>query len=256
MSRRLLRPVEDLRLAVMLLTRVPVPSAGTADRGALARAIWCYPIVGALVGTAGAAVLWAATAMGLATGPAVWFALAVTILLTGCFHEDGLADFWDGIGGGRTVERKLEIMRDSRIGSYGAAALVLSLALRASLLASITAPFQAMAALVAMMALGRGAIGVVTLLVEPARTDGLAVTATSSSLRFAMLSLAVAFAIAGLVVPAGVAMAALGAVIVSGVAMAELMRRQIGGYTGDGLGASEQAAEVAALVTIVALVSA
>ncbi|MBV1695530.1 MAG: adenosylcobinamide-GDP ribazoletransferase [Hyphomicrobiales bacterium] len=256
MSRTLLQPIEDLRLAAMLLTRVPVPSPATADRDALARAIWCYPIVGALVGMAGAAVLWAATAAGLALSPAIWLALAATILATGCFHEDGLADFWDGIGGGRTVERKLEIMRDSRIGSYGAAALVLSLALRASLLASMAGPWQAMAALIAAMALGRGVIGVVTLLIEPARTEGLAVTATSPSVWIAMLSLAVAIVLAGLVLPAGVAMAGLGAVIVSGVAMAELMRRQIGGYTGDGLGASEQAAEVSALIAIVALASA
>lgn len=254
MSRALPRPLEDLRLAVMLLTRIPVPSPPGADRDALARAIWCYPIVGALVGMVGAGVLWSASTAGLALGPATWLALAATILVTGCFHEDGLADFWDGIGGGRTVARKLEIMRDSRIGSYGAAALVLSLALRAGLLASMAGPLPAMAALVAAMALGRGVVAVVTLLIEPARTEGLAVTATEPPVAIAVLSIAVALVVAALALPAGAAMAGLGAVIVSGVAMAEFMRRQIGGYTGDGLGASEQVAEIAALIVIAALV--
>ncbi len=161
---------DEFVAALMLLTRLPV--------GRLARtapppgqAVWAYPVVGAMVGLAGAGVFWAAAAAGLPPTLSALFAVATTMLLTGGLHEDGLADTADGFGGGRDRARKLAIMRDSRIGSYGALALMLSLAVRVAALAAMRHPAVAM---IVSGALGRGAMVGLLLMLRPARRDGLA----------------------------------------------------------------------------------
>ncbi|MDZ7905514.1 MAG: adenosylcobinamide-GDP ribazoletransferase [Cypionkella sp.] len=143
MSLRALSLIADLQLALMLLTRLPAGHLAQAgDPPPLARAVWAYPIVGALVGAMGAGVLVGAATLGLAPSIAATLALAVCILATGGLHEDGLADVADGFGGGQDRARKLEIMRDSRIGSYGTLALILSLALRVQILAAFAGTAQ------------------------------------------------------------------------------------------------------------------
>ena len=144
----------------------------------------------------------------------------------------------DGFGGGRTVERKLAIMRDSRIGSFGALALVFSVLLRAAALG--LSPHPVRAVLLAAV-LGRGAMLVPLLLLRPARTEGLAAMLGDATAGRSVAGLAIT-AVAAIWAPgAGVA------ALVAGLAVAALARRQIGGYTGDVLGAAEQAAECAAL---------
>ena len=107
--------VTDIRIAVALSTILPVgPQAAVSD-GEIARASWALPVAGLLVGLAGAAIYSLARMTGLTAGPAALLAVAATILITGALHEDGLADTADGLGGGRTPDRKLDIMRDSRI---------------------------------------------------------------------------------------------------------------------------------------------
>ena len=106
--------------------------------GALARAAWAFPIAGLVVGLIGAIVYALAHRIGLPSWTAAALAVAATLLATGCLHEDGLADTADGFGGGKTREQKLEIMRDSRIGTYGVCALALSLLLRVGALASFS----------------------------------------------------------------------------------------------------------------------
>ena len=141
--------------------------------GDVARASWALPVAGLLVGLLGAAVYSIAIGLGLTSGPAAMLALATTILVTGALHEDGLADTADGLGGGRTRERKLEIMRDSRIGTYGACALIISLALRWSALAAIAYPWSVAAALPVAHAAARAGVPAFMWLVPPARSDGL-----------------------------------------------------------------------------------
>ena len=243
---------DELILATTLLTRIPMPPARHGDSAALARAVWAYPLVGALVGGIGALVFTLARAGNLPTAIAAWIALAAMVLATGCFHEDGLADFWDGIGGGHTVDRKLEIMRDSRIGSYGAAALIMALGMRASLIAALDEYGLAVVGCIVAGALGRVAIAGVLATLDAARADGLAATAGTPPLASSLgavavgimlcLALDLATGIAALVVTAAVASAC-----------RTLMQRQIGGYTGDGLGATEQKAEIAVLVSLLAL---
>ena len=118
----------EVQLALMLLTRLP---AGRIDPApTIAAAAWAFPLAGAVVGVLQALVLIAAIGLGLPMAMAAGLALAAGVLATGGLHEDGLADCADGFGGGRSPARKLEIMRDSRIGSYGALALILGLGLR------------------------------------------------------------------------------------------------------------------------------
>ncbi len=225
--------------ALTLLTRLPV-SRFVTTFPAPGDCVWAYPLVGLVVGGIGGATLWLARAAELAPALAVILALAATALATGALHEDGLADTADGFGGGRTREAKLAIMRDSRIGSFGALALMLSLALRAVALATTPRP---VVALVAAAILGRAAM-LVPLFAPAARTDGLG----AALARTPRLALTVGLLLATpLAVVSPVAVLAAVAV---GLGMVLLARRQVGGFTGDVLGATEQLAECAALLCL------
>src|SRR5262252_3982751 len=167
----------DLKVAVSFSTRLPLNSGSATAGPDLARALWALPIAGACVGLFGAAVYWLAARLGLPPLPAATLSVAATMFATGCLHEDGLADVADGFGGGATRERKLEIMRDSRIGSYGACALALSLMLRWSALASVARPGAVALTLIAAHAAARAPLPAFMRFVPPARSDGLAAEA-------------------------------------------------------------------------------
>ena len=178
------------------------------------------------------------------------------VLTTGCFHEDGLADFWDGIGGGHTVERKLEIMRDSRIGSYGAAAMIMMFGCRVALISAIAdqaGDAMAAKALVAAGLAGRVSIAAVLMSIGPARSEGLTATAQRPPLWSGRLALGMAIFLFALL-PAGVALTALAMTGAVAALMALLMLSQIQGFTGDGLGATEVKTELAVLAVVAALV--
>src|SRR6478752_9236584 len=144
----------DLKAAVLFCTRLPIPHAAAITGADLARAGWAFPVAGAIVGLIAAAVYWLAWLAGLPPLPAAGLAIAATLLATGCLHEDGLADVADSFGAS-TRERKLEIMRDSKIGTYGVCALFMSLLLRSRALASIADPALAAPVLVAAHMAGR-----------------------------------------------------------------------------------------------------
>ncbi len=145
----------DLRLGILFCTRLPLPDPGPVGSGDIARASWALPVAGALVGGIGALVYWIAFRIGLPPLPAAALALAAMLIATGALHEDGLADTADGFGGGKDREQKLAIMRDSRVGTYGACALIVSLMLRWSALVVIAAPLQVALALIAAHAAAR-----------------------------------------------------------------------------------------------------
>jgi adenosylcobinamide-GDP ribazoletransferase len=165
--------IADLRIAASFVTLLPIGSSKPAGDGAIARATWALPIAGLLVGLAGALVYKISSRLGLAPNLSALLALATTALVTGALHEDGLADTSDGLGGGRTRERKLEIMRDSRIGTYGVCALILSFGLRWGALATIADPWAVTLALCAAHAAARAGVPAFMSLVPPARPDGL-----------------------------------------------------------------------------------
>ncbi|QAU47911.1 adenosylcobinamide-GDP ribazoletransferase [Bradyrhizobium guangzhouense] len=244
--------IGDLRIAASFVTIVPVASSKPSGEGAVARATWALPVAGLLVGLAGAFVYKVAIRVGLAPNLAALLALAATTLITGALHEDGLADTADGLGGGRTRERKLAIMRDSRIGSYGVCALILSFGLRWSALAVIANPWAVMMALCAAHAAARAGLPAFMSLVPPARPDGLSASAGSPPGR----SVAMAFGLGTLVLALalGPAKALVGLMLLSaaGLILARLAISQIGGQTGDILGAFEQVGEILILLVAAA----
>src|ERR671937_717221 len=123
----------DIAAALLFSTRLPLPRAAAITGADIARASWALPVAGAVVGLMAAVVYWLARGTGLPPFVAAALTVAATLVAAGCLHEDGLADVADSFGGG-TRGRKLEIMRDSRIGTYGVCALFVSLLLRASAL--------------------------------------------------------------------------------------------------------------------------
>jgi adenosylcobinamide-GDP ribazoletransferase len=243
----------DLRIAVAFSTRLPVAHSGPIGGDDVARASWALPIAGLLVGGLGALAYWIAFRIGLPPSLAAALALAVTLLATGCLHEDGLADTVDGFGGGKTRAHKLEIMRDSRNGTFGVCALVMSLLLRWSALTTIADPLSVAMALLAAHASARATLPTLMRFVPPARTDGLSAQVG----RPAPQSIVVAGVLGAIALGLGLGpVAAIIGLILLACAclcMAWLSLRQIGGQTGDVLGALEQINEVLVLLTAVVL---
>ncbi|MGB8547359.1 MAG: adenosylcobinamide-GDP ribazoletransferase, partial [Xanthobacteraceae bacterium] len=212
------------------------------------RALWTAPVVGFAVALVGAAVYAVAHALHVPPLPAAALAVCATVVLTGALHEDGLADVADGFGGGGTRERKLEIMRDSRIGTYGVCALALSLLLRAGALASLVQPARVTFALIAAHVGARAIVPAFMWFVPPARREGLSADAG----RPAAASVIVGALLGAISVGVGLGPApgliALVLVLVAAAIMARLSMRQIDGQTGDVLGALEQIAEILILL--------
>jgi adenosylcobinamide-GDP ribazoletransferase len=236
-------------VAAQFLTRIQL-SRRAVEGHELAGAVAYFPLIGALVGAGIAGVTMAVTPL-VALDAAIVAGLAFGALLTGALHEDGLADTCDGLGGGFTKARALEIMRDSRIGSYGAVALILLYAARFTLFRSLGTTGLLLALPVAS-ALGR-ASGVVLMAWLPnARAEGMA-DDVARSLRGGavatgvLTALVIAAALSGTAAPALVA-----AAIVVTLAAALYLRHRLGGVTGDTLGAANVVVEAAVLAVAVA----
>jgi adenosylcobinamide-GDP ribazoletransferase len=236
----------DIALCLVFFTRLPLPVIDFRERK-LADAIWAAPIVGLVVAIPGAVAYAIAARFGVAAGPAAALALAAMIVATGCLHEDGLSDIADGFGGGRTRERKLEIMHDSRIGAYGAAALGLSLLIRWSVLSQLAGPGEVLAALVAAHCASRATFGAFLRQLPPARDDGLSATIGAVSSQAATISLALG-AIGLLFLGIGPAVAAIVLLGLIFLTFKAFCRAQIGGHTGDAAGALQQFGEIAVLL--------
>jgi adenosylcobinamide-GDP ribazoletransferase len=239
---------EDIRLAFAFLTRLPI--RGTVAARPLAAAVRCFPLVGVVVGLGGGLVYVLGLALGLPPLGAALIAIVATGVLTGALHEDGLADSADGLVGGQDRERRLAIMSDSRIGSYGVLALILSVLGRASLLAALPAA-HAIAALIGAHALARAAMALVMARGTPAKSKGLGAAAGKPVESDALVALAIAAILAWIALGPVAAAVALAATLAIAWGMARLARRLIGGYSGDILGAIEQLAEIAILAVAV-----
>jgi adenosylcobinamide-GDP ribazoletransferase len=244
-------PFDEFAIATAVLTRLPVGAAAAED-GAIAASGWAFPLVGAGIGALAALTLLLAELFGCDNAPAALLAVAAGIALTGAFHEDGLADTADGFGGGRDRAAKLAIMRDSRHGTFGIVALVLSIGLRAAAVATMADPIHAALGLIAAHAASRGALPPLMRLLAPARRDGLGASAGRPTLAVAIAAGAVGAAIAVAVLGprTGAIALAIGAVALTLAAL--LARRQIGGYTGDVLGFFQQIGEIAMLLVAAA----
>lgn len=236
----------DLPLALGLLTRLPIPvDAGFArDRGAMAA--WAYPLAGGVIALLAGALSWVCLMAGMPPAVAAGAALAAQVIATGAMHEDGLADTADGFWGGWDRARRLEIMKDSRIGTYGVVAIVLSLGLRWTALAALGAAMPV--ALIASAMLSRGAMIGVMRVLPNARKDGLSRSVGQPGVGTVFLGIGLAVLLASaLAGPAAAALAlAAGAAALASGAIA---RAKIGGQTGDVLGATQQLAEMTCLAT-------
>jgi len=248
-------------VAVQFLTRLPVPALSDFQPSWLAQSARYFPLVGVLVGMLNILAWWVASRW-LPAPVAVGLMLAVSLLITGAFHEDGLADTCDGMGGGTTADRVLAIMKDSRIGAYGAIGIFMMLALKwATLLALPAAAFPLLVIGAHMLSrwCACGLIWGLRYVREDfdAKSKPLADTLSAGewilSLSLGLLGLLPAMAwltsSTGLGQALGAALGAgAGAAAITALAAGAYFRRRIGGYTGDCLGAVQQLAELAFLL--------
>jgi adenosylcobinamide-GDP ribazoletransferase len=271
-ARDMPEPLRLLLVALRFMTRLPLPRVGFHE-GDLRRASALFPLVGAVVAGIGIGVraalepLWGGSVATVG-------ALAAMIVVTGALHEDGLADTADGLWGGWTPARRLEIMRDSRLGTYGIVALIVVLGLRASLLLPLgLADFAS--AVACGHVLGRASTLLLVRLLPPAEAvrpgEGAAPAGATSSAGGEPVRPRLGVAVAGPLDPAGALVA--GGVVVLTVVLAtgvwaavplvagmitcllcaELFRRRLGGITGDTLGAANQLVDLAVVAAVVAL---
>jgi adenosylcobinamide-GDP ribazoletransferase len=246
--------LDDLLTAAGFLTRLPLLQPAGPGQANLVRAYRMFPLVGAGIGGVVGLVCLGLRGLGVPDLAAAALALGAGVLLTGALHEDGLADVADGFGGGRDIAAKLEIMRDSRLGSYGALILLVSFVTKLSAAASL-ADGVVVPGLIAAHALARGVLPAMAMNLAFARNDGLAANAGRPDSAIAATAAAMAGVIALLALPWLSAFCAALAALASAFGMAWLARRQIGGQTGDVLGAAEQIGETAILVLLAAMLA-
>lgn len=233
-------------LAVQFLTRIPVATDQLYTPDRLEATTRYYPLVGLFVGAVCAIIFWACQLV-FPTSIALIFAIAIGLLLTGGFHEDGLADTFDGIGGGLSRTTALEIMKDSRLGTYGTLALILAFALKFTALHALPA-LWVVAALVVAHAVSRLSSILVIATSAYARDDGKAKPVAGGMSRTGlavatMTSLLVLFATIW-VLPMPAILAGLAGLATGHIGMRLFFERKLGGYTGDTLGAVQQASEI------------
>jgi adenosylcobinamide-GDP ribazoletransferase len=251
-----MNPLAELRYfftALGYFTRVPVPRWVGYEPHYLNAAARYFPLVGALVGGTGALFYLAALRV-FPAGVSVLLSMATTLLLTGAFHEDGLADCCDAFGGGYTREDVLRIMHDSRIGAFGAIALVIALALKWQTLAALP-PLRAAWLMIAAHAASRACAISYLATLDYVRAEGKA-KPVAQRMTSGALILAAVSGLPWLFWPdwrAGCT--ALAVLVVLRVLLARYFVRRIGGYTGDCLGLAQQVFEIAIYLTGLAWIS-
>lgn len=248
------RVKEDIAAAFMLLTRIPINwnKISPDQPPDLNRCLWVYPVVGLVVGSIGAGIYFAAIKLSIPQYPAIILCLIAMILTTGAFHEDGLADVMDGFGGGGSKDKKLEIMRDSRIGTYGGLALLLSIILKFTSLINFS-DFQLMITVIIGAVVSRLMILLTLLMLQPARKDSLSTIAGipshGSIITAGIITIITTLFFLDFIVTVIVILVAL---LITAL-FARTSYKQVGGYSGDVLGAVQQISEVSIFITLAAV---
>lgn len=245
--------LRHIRVALGFFTRLPVKAPAGAGPGQLAEAAPAFPLAGLAIGLIGSGVYLLAMELGLSGLLAALLAVAATVIAGGALHEDGLADFADMLGVRGDRERKLAVMRDSRIGSYGTLALGFSVAIKVSALVGLGEPRLVAGALIASQVMGRAVLPVIMRSLPLARGNGLAADAGKPSNAGMYQALGLGLLIAAFACGPGSALVSLIVAVVAAYLVAEIARRQLGGYTGDVLGAAQEIAQLAILINIVSL---
>jgi adenosylcobinamide-GDP ribazoletransferase len=245
--------LNDVLIALGLLTRLPFPQPVWPEDGTPAKAAWAYPLAGLIIALLAGAVASGLLAVGVTAPYAAGAALLTSVLATGAMHEDGLADCADGFWGGWDRDRRLKIMKDSSSGAYGVSALILSYGLRWTALAALFAQGWVFIPLLIAGITSRAGMVWCMATLPNARADGLSSTTGRPQMMiagvasiWAVIACFAGFGLAGLV---PLFVAAIATVIWSFVAM-----RKVGGQTGDVLGATQQVCEVALLGAMTALI--
>jgi len=256
------RPFAEFMAALIFLTRLPIPWKGDWPADLDRRAMAWFPIVGALLGTVGGLCYWFLGIAGLSPLLAAIVTVAALTWLTGALHEDGLADMADGFGGGRDREAKLAIMKDSRVGTYGSMALILAVLARVGVLATLADPRTVALALIGAHAFSRGLLPLARLALPDARQQGLAARNGRPDSARALVAALIGFtlattSLAKLHLDSGFVSLCVMAVSAGAIwVVAQLARRQIGGVTGDVLGAGQQMGEIGFLLALAAVIPA
>lgn len=244
----------DTLTALRFFSRLPIPDwQPSSSHPKLNQAVAAFPLCGLIIALP-LAILWYVSNQFLSPTLSATLAVALGVFITGALHEDGLADCADGLGGGSTKERAMEIMRDSTIGTFGGSALIFSIAIRILALAMLS-PIAGVSALLIAHSSARAAIAIALYTTDYARSSGMAqtvedgVTPTQFQLTLTIASI-VAFLCSGLIFNALLA-PVLG--MLAAWAFLHWFKSRIGGYTGDALGAMEQLAEITILITLAAM---
>ncbi|MBX3577948.1 MAG: adenosylcobinamide-GDP ribazoletransferase [Rhizobiaceae bacterium] len=239
--------VDGFAACIAFYTRIPAGRFAREDTD-FAASQWATPLVGLIVGVIGWFFFWLAHALGLPASVSAALSLCAILLVTGCLHEDGVADMTDAFGGGQTRERKLEIMKDSRNGTFGVVALIMELLLRWAAMAALVRPGLAFWGLLAAHAGSRALFPLFMHAVRPAKPTGLAAGVGAVSSDVALYSAAIGGAILLVTLGFWPALAAVLALAVWFFGLKALCERQIGGHTGDVLGSLQQGAEIILLL--------
>jgi len=238
--------------ALTFFTRIPCAAWGKHEEQDLNRSTRYFPLVGIVIGALVALVFYV-SAMVLPQSLAILLSMVASLLLTGAFHEDGFSDAVDGLGGGWEKEQVLTIMKDSRIGNYGAAALFMALLIKFEALAALPATFVP-AVLIAAHALSRLVAASLMMTQEYVRENGKA-KPLATQMTAAEFALCAAFGLAPLYwLPLHVLWALLPVILIRWW-FGRLLQRKLGGYTGDCLGAMQQLSEIAFYMGVVACIS-
>lgn len=245
--------LEDLKICAGVLTRIPLPPSALPEEISVSDASRFFPIIGGVIGLIGGIVMMFAAWLSFSPMIVAIFGLLTMAVVTGALHEDGLADTIDGLGGGQTRERKLAIMHDSQIGSFGVVALIFSFAVRWAALSAIAGmgAGQAALAVIAAGAASRALLPAVMHYVPVAREDGLSADAGRPGFDRAGVAfiIGVLFLLFCLGFQTGIV--SLGLVVLAAAMFVYFVANRIGGQTGDVLGATQQISEAVVLLAIV-----
>ncbi|KAE9627848.1 adenosylcobinamide-GDP ribazoletransferase [Parasedimentitalea maritima] len=243
--------IRDIALALVLLTRLPLPKLPEPWFQRQAQAAWAFPLAGLAITLPACATAALALWLGLPAPAAAGLLLVIQIVLTGAMHEDGLADTADGFWGGFTLERRLEIMKDSQIGTYGVLALIMTVGLRWLALSALL-PMAGVWPILALSLLSRATMPVLMVTLSNARKTGLSQSVGRPEAFPCVIGISLATFLSVLMI-GSITIAIFAMLSATTVGLAFLAYRKIGGQTGDVLGTSQQLAELSGLLLLLVL---
>ncbi len=242
----------DIPLALVLLTRLPLPRLPDQAFDRQSRAAWAYPIAGLVVGALACGVAWIAIWAQLPAFAIAALLVAVLIITTGAMHEDGLADTADGLWGGFTTERRLEIMKDSHIGTYGVLALLFAQLLRIAAVMALIGTGLLTGVLTACV-FSRAMMPALMRALPNARKSGLSHSVGAPPLSAVLSGIGLAIFLS-LLLLGGSAIVPMLCALIAAAIVARTAKIKIGGQTGDILGATQQISEITFLLALTAAI--